>query len=104
LFGACWDTGHGHRQGLRQAHSIRMLGDWLKSLHIQDNNGLHDQHLLPYQGTIDWNEVVGALREVGYAGDFTYEAHNSVRTLPDGMRDSALQYAYTTAKFVLQNG
>lgn len=104
LFGACWDTGHGHRQGLRQAPSIRMLGKWLKTLHIQDNNGIHDQHLLPYQGTIDWKEVVSTLREVGYPGDFTYEAHNSVRTLPDGMRDAALQYAYTTAQFVLQNG
>lgn len=65
---------------------------------------MQDQHLLPYQGTINWNEVMAALREVGYPGDFTYEAHNSVRTLPDGMRDAALQYAYTTAKFVLQNG
>lgn len=104
LFGACWDTGHGHRQGLRQAPSIRMLGEWLKTLHIQDNNGIHDQHLLPYQGTIDWKEVVSTLREVGYRGDFTYEAHNSVRTLPDGLRDAALQYACTTAQFVLQNG
>ena len=63
LFGACWDTGHGHRQSLRQAPSIRLLGKWLKSLHIQDNNGLHDQHLLPYSGTIDWKEVVSALRD-----------------------------------------
>lgn len=103
LFGACWDTGHGHRQGLRQAPSIRMLGKWLKSLHIQDNNGIHDQHLLPYLGTIDWKEVMSALREVGYPGDFTYEAHNSVRTLPDGMRDAALQYAHATAQFLLKN-
>lgn len=103
LFGACWDTGHGHRQGLYQGPSIRMLGKWLKTLHIQDNNGLHDQHLLPYLGTINWKGVISTLREVGYQGDFTYEAHNSVRTLPDGMRDAALNYAFTTASFVLQN-
>ena len=80
-----------------------MLGKWLKTAHIQDNNGLHDQHSLPYLGTIDWKEVMSAAREVGYPGDFTYEAHNSVRTAPDGMRDAAAQYAYATAQFLLKN-
>lgn len=102
LFGACWDTGHGHRQGLYQAPSIRMLGQWLRTLHVQDNNGKHDQHLLPFLGTIDWDEVMSTLKEIRYGGDFTYEAHNSVRVLPDELRDSALVYAAHTAQFLVR--
>ncbi|MGG6314146.1 sugar phosphate isomerase/epimerase family protein [Paenibacillus macerans] len=100
LFGACWDTGHGHRQGLRQGPSIRMLGKRLKALHIQDNDGNKDQHLLPFLGTIDWKDVMSELREIGYEGDFTYEAHMSIRVLPDELRDAKLAYAAETAKYI----
>jgi sugar phosphate isomerase/epimerase len=30
--------------------------------HLHDNNGVHDQHLLPGRGTIDWGHVIGLLR------------------------------------------
>lgn len=102
LFGACWDTGHAHKQGLGQAVSLRMLGSSLKATHIQDNDGSRDQHLLPYLGSIDWSEVMAALKEIHYAGDFTYETHNSIRVLPDGLRDSALAYAAETAKYLIR--
>jgi sugar phosphate isomerase/epimerase len=102
LVGACWDTGHAHKQGLRQGDGIRMLGSRLKTLHIQDNNGIWDQHLLPYQGTIDWNEVIEALKEIGYQGDFTYEAHNSIRMLPEELRDAGLVYSAQVARYLVE--
>lgn len=101
LVGACWDTGHGHNSQLEQAASIVTLGSRLKALHIQDNDGKADQHLLPYAGTIRWNEVVQALKTIGYAGDFAYEAHNSVRPLPDGIRDAAVRYSYELGNYVI---
>jgi L-ribulose-5-phosphate 3-epimerase len=101
LVGACWDTGHGHRQGLPQGDSLRILGNRLKATHIQDNDGVKDHHLLPYHGTIDWNEVITTLREIGYAGDFTYETHNAIRVLPDKFRDEGLRYAAELGNYLL---
>lgn len=101
LIGACWDTGHAHVQLVDQAAAFRMLGSRLKALHIHDNDGARDQHLLPYQGTIDWSSLVGALKEIQYGGDFTYEAHNGVNKLPDGIRDAGLKFALELGKYVV---
>jgi sugar phosphate isomerase/epimerase len=100
LVGACWDTGHAHRQGLDQS-VIREFGKRLKALHVQDNNGLQDQHLLPYQGNIDWKAVTGALAAIGYEGDFTYEAHMSIRKLPEELRDVGLKYSADLARYLV---
>lgn len=100
LFGACWDTGHAHMQGLSQGESIRLVGSRLKALHIQDNNALTDQHLLPFHGNISWEDVMGALNAVHYQGDFTYEAHMSIRVLPDQLKDEGLAYAAKIGRYV----
>ncbi|MEF3302984.1 sugar phosphate isomerase/epimerase family protein [Paenibacillus sp. GYB003] len=101
LVGACWDTGHGHKMSLNQKEAIAALGSRLKATHIQDNNGTHDQHVLPYQGTIRWDEVAQTLKAIGYEGDFTYETHNSIRTLPDGIRDAGLTYACSLGHYII---
>ena len=101
LFGVCWDTGHAHVQGLRQSDGIRILGKRLKSTHIQDNDGLADQHFLPYLGSVDWVDVMQGLRDVGYTGDFTYEIQTWYRKLPNELRDDALRQAAVTAKHLI---
>lgn len=101
LVGICWDTGHANIQQLDQPAALRAIGKRLKALHIQDNDGLHDQHVLPFFGTIEWSPIIEALRQIGYEGDFTYEVHNSVRPLPDELRDAALQLALRVGKYLL---
>ena len=91
--GVCWDIGHAQIQGLDQGVALRTVGSRVKMLHVQDNDGVADQHLLPFMGKVDWRAVTDALRETGYGGDFTYEAHNSFRTLPDRLMDSMLEYS-----------
>ena len=46
------------------------------SLHIQDNHGQRDDHLLPGDGAIDWDDVTAVLKEIGYRGDVVLEAHH----------------------------
>ena len=91
--GVCWDTGHAHVQGLDQWDALHIVGDRLKMLHIQDNDGRSDQHLLPFMGSIDWRKFMNALADIDYAGDFTYEVHNSIRTLPNALKDPMMRYA-----------
>lgn len=72
--GICIDTGHGHLAGLDVAAAIREVGSRLKCTHINDNHGgPADEHLFPYNGTLDWTKTVRALKEIGYEGDFAYE-------------------------------
>ena len=73
-FGWCYDTGHAKSLGYAPA----VLRDCLPplSLHMQDNLGHGDDHLLPGDGAIDWDDVLSCLRDCGYRGDCVLEAHH----------------------------
>ena len=72
--GICLDTGHLNLAGRDQAGFIRQAGSRLLALHIADNEGQRDQHLMPFgPGKIDWEPVVPALNDIGYAGLFNLE-------------------------------
>jgi sugar phosphate isomerase/epimerase len=100
LVGACWDPGHANRQGLRQK-ALCELGKRLKAVHINDNDGKEDQHVLPYQGNIDWKEVMDSLHAIKYEGDFTYEAHRSIKRLPDPMQEAGLKYSLALGNYLV---
>ena len=70
--GVCLDTGHRHLNGDVDA-AIRALGAQLITLHIHDNHGQRDEHIMPLAGTINWAAVVAALRAIDYPGVFMYE-------------------------------
>ena len=73
--GICLDTGHLQvSRAETQSSFIRKVGKRLKALHIADNEGERDQHLMPFcVGKLNVQEVIGALREVGYEGLFNFE-------------------------------
>lgn len=73
-FKICLDTGHAAVTKEHVGNAIRAIGkDLLATLHIHDNNGIHDQHRLPYFGVIDWEDMTKALLEIGFDGAFNYE-------------------------------
>lgn len=73
---ACLDTGHVALTGDTVSNLMHDMGDRVKALHIHDVDFVNDNHVLPYTGKIDWNEVCKVLADSGYDGDFTYEACN----------------------------
>ncbi len=73
LLHACWDTGHANVEG-HQYDDIVALGEDLYALHINDNRGHMDEHMLPYTGTMCMDEVMLGLRDIGYKRYFTFEA------------------------------
>jgi len=97
----CWDTGHAHVQRLDQGKAIRAMGRRLRATHIQDNDGRSDQHLLPFYGSIDWPPIINALGAIRYEGDLTFEIQNSVRPLPDALRDPALRLAAEVGHYLM---
>lgn len=74
VFNACLDIGHVVLVGRDPAEVIRTIGGRLEALHVHDNNYLADQHTVIGHGRIDYNAVIQALHDIGYKGEFTYEA------------------------------
>lgn len=73
-FGICLDTGHLNLGTQPQDEFIRHVGKRLTALHIADNEGKTDQHMMPYsRGRIDFATIVRTLREVDYHGLFNLE-------------------------------
>ena len=70
---ACWDTGHANLAAGGQMECILALGQHLKAIHFNDNNGFMDLHLLPFGGTLNVDEVMCALKQINYGGYFTFE-------------------------------
>jgi len=56
----CFDTGHAHIEG-GVAPSLEAIRDLVVTTHVHDNHGERDEHLLPYEGTIDWTAALPAL-------------------------------------------
>ena len=55
----CLDTGHAHMDATVEV-AFDAMRDRLVTAHIHDNHGEKDEHLLPYNGTIDWDAALGA--------------------------------------------
>ena len=70
---ACWDTGHGNCEGGQYQH-ILDLGKELFAIHYNDNHGFKDEHLIPFLGTLNHDEIMHALIDVNYQGYFTLES------------------------------
>jgi len=99
----CLDTGHANIADVDSAEFIREVGPRLKALHIADNLGQRDDHILPYgRGTVAWAEVTRALREVDYTGLFNFEVPGENRC-PPPVRLAKLDYARDLAAWMIED-
>ena len=99
--GICWDFGHAQLMGIDQREALRYMGKRLKATHVADNNGAKDDHILPFQGTVDWRKVLPVLTEIGYEGDLTYEIHASTSRLPDELVDPMAKVCHEVGRYLL---
>ncbi len=70
--GACLDVGHAHLTG-GAPEAAELLSGYLITTHLHDNRGRTDEHLVPFEGTIDWTATMVALAKVGYTGPLVFE-------------------------------
>jgi sugar phosphate isomerase/epimerase len=70
------DVAHAHLTGGTTNELLAAFGNRLAHVHVSDNLGVDDLHLPLGAGSIDWPEVVKALREIGYDGTVTLEIHS----------------------------
>lgn len=71
----CLDVGHAFLVDENPAQFIKTIGkEKLACLHIHDVCKNADRHILPGLESVDFNEIVKALKEIDYQGEFTLEA------------------------------
>ena len=90
----CYDSGHDNICN-DCTDLLKTYGYMLAALHLQDNNGKMDQHLLLGEGCFDWDIFAKKLAGTGYQGSMTLE---SVCTKPDKITaEEYLKKAYSLA-------
>jgi sugar phosphate isomerase/epimerase len=74
--GICLDTGHAFLQG-DLPDAIETVGGDLVTTHVHDNRGKGDDHLVPFDGIIDWPTALMSFEKVGYDGVMMFELDNT---------------------------
>lgn len=100
---ACVDIGHAEMTGAPGAATIiRGLGkDRVKCLHVHDNDVIHDSHTLPYFGKINWDDVIDALVDINYDGNFTFETDYFARNIPNELFPSVLRFSEQVGRYFI---
>lgn len=76
---AVLDAGHDNMQKTTRREAVRLLGKHLRALHVQDNPGDDDSHMMPFYGTLDIDSLMEGLLEIGYQGYFTFESGSMMK-------------------------
>lgn len=103
MVGICWDTGHANQMKLNQRRAIEVMGSRIKCLHLNDNHyGTRDEHLLPFMGDVDWDSVVQALADIGYAGTLNYETVAYAKSARGAFQRKLVEDCYENAVLLRQ--
>ncbi|HEY8549760.1 MAG TPA: sugar phosphate isomerase/epimerase family protein [Vicinamibacterales bacterium] len=79
--GICLDLGHAHLMG-DVVDAVETVSGLLTTTHVHDNGGRRDEHLVPFEGTIDWEGALLALQKVGYEGVLMFELAGAADPAP----------------------
>lgn len=99
LFGFCLDIGHATLLRRDIKSFITTLGHRLACLHIHDNDGNFDCHIMPFthgigwagKSSTDWNGFLDGLREINYQGNLSFEAAHSFQLFPKELEGDLLK-------------
>jgi sugar phosphate isomerase/epimerase len=68
----CYDSGHNNCY-TPQRDFLRQYGSKLFALHLHDNDGIEDLHMIPFDGNIAWDKVKEQVEGAGYSGPIVLE-------------------------------
>lgn len=111
IFGFCFDVGHANITSKNIRAYLNTLGDRLTVLHIHDNDGVGDKHLMPYSqanGTwgdthsTDWEGFIGGLRDIGYNGNLSFETFRTTKLFPKAVEKEMLSLITAIGRYFRQ--
>lgn len=78
--GVTFDVGHANTIGDPANFAVE-LAPYVVNVHIHDNDGSSDQHLVIGQGSIDFLKILHILKEASYVGSLVLEYYNPASLL-----------------------
>ena len=98
----CLEIGHSALTGYDPADFIRTMGNQrLKALHVHDVDYHTDKHNMPFMEKLEWESICTALGEIGYDGDFTFEADNFLFKFPNELKADACALMAKTGRYLI---
>lgn len=70
--GICFDSGHYHAH-FDDELDFSLFKNRIFAIHLHDNDKSGDLHLMPFDGTLNWDKVIKNLKECNYNGPVTME-------------------------------
>lgn len=92
-FVACVDVGHAEMDGLNTSapKMIETLNQYVKCLHIHDNDRHYDRHNMTLFEYIDFDLILDSLARINYQGDITFECDGLFYRVPKELYLSCLK-------------
>ncbi len=85
FLGLCFDSGHWEIMEPGGLSVLERFGDRLIATHLHDNLGRQDDHLLPFDGCLDWVSITGAIAHTNYLLPVNFETPKDVYRIPEGI-------------------
>lgn len=98
-YGLCYDSSHDNLTSQPMA-ILRRCGTRIITTHISDNRKVHDDHMLPFEGTYDWDHFTEAFSRIKFAGVFLLEVEMRESAFKDPVE--FLKQAYERGKNLLE--
>ncbi|MBY5571574.1 sugar phosphate isomerase/epimerase [Rhizobium leguminosarum] len=73
FIGVCFDCGHWELIEPGKLSVLERFADRLIATHIHDNFGAMDNHLLPFDGRLDWQTIASAIAATPYQTPLNFE-------------------------------
>ncbi len=70
--GICFDSGHYHVH-FNDEFDFNKFKNRIFAVHFHDNDKTDDSHLIPFDGTLNWEETIKNLKQCNYEGPVTLE-------------------------------
>jgi sugar phosphate isomerase/epimerase len=74
--GICLDFGHAFIMG-DVPDTVEAVAEHLITTHVHDNNRTKDDHLVPFDGKIDWDAALMSMQKIGFEGTYLMELRNT---------------------------
>lgn len=94
--GANLDIGHSQVMGESIAYEVQMLEGRIWNLHVEDIPGRKHYHMIPGEGTLDWDALKTALEKIGYDRFLTVELYTHTENPQEAAEKS---YRFLSKRF-----
>jgi len=74
--GICLDFGHAFLMG-DVPDTIEAVAEHVVTTHVHDNDKRKDDHLVPFEGRINWDMALMTMQKIGYDGTYLMELANT---------------------------